>query len=350
MIYNNHHNIKSSYYEANKEESTLLNYQRIKIQQYLQHFLLQNGLLLKTLTFQVNDKSLNLILYYYLLNHDSTSLKTRTLKVQYKLKDLSIKNIKRFNYNYHIYRSKNRKQIQRRYFTLFDVLNLPEIKKNLPEEEKTKHFSASSFGFNNILIVKKYKDFHNKLLYRTRHVLKKHNFHEQILETISQFTKNRFHISLTFKNINRGTNLILTSTEKDFLKKKAILLKSYSRQKYFKDCLNLFIIGAKISHSSILFSSFITEHLKHLRYHKPFIAFVIKFLKIIIFSKLFVLKGIKIVISGRLNNKPRSKSSVAILGSIPTITKTNELIDYSENTCYTKNGTFGIKVWCNHSQ
>ena len=61
-----------------------------------------------------------------------------------------------------------------------------------------------------------------------------------------------------------------------------------------------------------------------------------------------VLKGIKIVISGRLNNKPRSKSSVSILGNIPTVTKTNELIDYSENTCYTKNGTFGIKVWCNH--
>ena len=64
MIYSNHHSIKSSYYEANKEESTLLNYQRIQIQHYLRHFLLQHGLLLKTLLFQVNDKSLNLILYY----------------------------------------------------------------------------------------------------------------------------------------------------------------------------------------------------------------------------------------------------------------------------------------------
>jgi hypothetical protein len=241
MIYNNHHHIKSSYYEANKEESTLLSYQRIQIQQYLQHFLLQHGLLLKNLLFQVNDKSLNLILYYYRLNNDSTPLKTRTLKVQYKLKDFYRK---RFSYHKNKPKSKSKKQIQRRYLSLFDVLSLPEIKKNFSEEDKIKPLFAPSFGFNNILIVKKYKDFYNKLLYRTRHVLKKHYFHEQILETISQFTKKRFHVSLTFKNINKGPNLILTSTEKDFLKKQSILLKSYSRQTYFKDCLNLFIIGA----------------------------------------------------------------------------------------------------------
>lgn len=342
MIYSNHHHIKSSYFEANKEESTLLNYQRIKIQQYLQHFLLQHGLLLKTLFFQVNDKSLNLIIYYYLLNNDSTSLKTRTLKVPYKLQEVYIK---RF-----YYKNKNKnKKIQRRYLTLFDVLHLPKIKEIVSEEDNIYPLSVPAFGFNNIKIVKKYKDFYNKSLYRTKHVLKKYYFHEQILETISQFTKKRFHVSLTFKNINRGTNLTLTSTEKDFIKRQSILLKSYSRQAYFKDCLNLLIIGAKMSHSSILFSSLLTEHLKYLRYHKPFIAFVRRFLKVILSSKLFSLKGIKIMINGRLNNKPRSKSYVAILGNIPTITKTNELIDYSENTCYTKNGTFGIKVWCNHS-
>jgi len=51
MIYHNYHNIKSSYYETNKEESTLLNYQRVKIEQFLQQFLLQKGLLLQNLFF-----------------------------------------------------------------------------------------------------------------------------------------------------------------------------------------------------------------------------------------------------------------------------------------------------------
>jgi hypothetical protein len=37
-----------------------------------------------------------------------------------------------------------------------------------------------------------------------------------------------------------------------------------------------------------------------------------------------------------------------VLGSIPTVTKCAEIIDYSESTCYTKNGTLGVKVWCNH--
>ena len=111
MIYSNHHSIKSSYYEANKEESTLLNYQRIQIQHYLRHFLLQHGLLLKTLLFQVNDKSLNLILYYYLLNHDSTPLKTRTVKLPYQLQEVYIK---RFSYHYRRNKKRYKKQNQRR--------------------------------------------------------------------------------------------------------------------------------------------------------------------------------------------------------------------------------------------
>jgi len=337
MIYHNYHNIKSSYYETNKEESTLLNYQRVKIEQFLQQFLLQKGLLLQNLFFQINEKSLNLVLYYYILNYDSTLSKKRTSKARLKLKEVQLRRYNQKNKSTQI-------QILKKYINLSELLALPEIKKNVFKE------NYSNLKLNNaIRVVREYKKFYSKFSYETTSASKKNYFHEHLLETISSFTKKRFHVSLVFKNINRGINITLTPIEKAFLKKQAILLKAYSKQKYFKDCLNLFIIGAKIRYSSKLFSIFLTEHLKYLKYHKPFLSFVTKLLRIIIFSKNFVLRGIKFIISGRLNNKPRSSSSVVIIGNIPTTTKSIETIDYSESTCYTKNGTFGVKVWCNHS-
>lgn len=336
MISNNYHNIKSSYYEVNKEESTLLNYQRVNIEQYLQHFLLQKGLLLQNLLFQTNEKSLNLIIYYYTLNYDSTLPKRRTSKTCLKLKKVQLRQYSQKNKNPQV-------RILKKRVKLSYILTLPEIRKNVFK----KNYSDLKFN-NDISINREYKIFNNKVSYLTTNALKKNYFHEHILEAVSLFLKKRFHVSLVFKNINRGVSLMLTSIEKAFLKKQAILLKTHSKQKYFKDCLNLFIIGAKIRCSSKLFSIFLTEHLQYLKYHKSFLSFVVKFLKIIIFSNNFVLKGIKFIISGRLNNKPRSSSFVVIIGNIPTITKSIETMDYSENTCYTKNGTFGIKVWCNH--
>lgn len=336
MIYHNYHNIKSSYYETNKEESTLLNYQRVKIEQYLQHFLLQKGLLLQNLFFQINEKSLTLVLYYYILNHDSTLSKKRTSRTSLKLKEVQSRPYNQKNRN-------TQTQFLKKYINLSELLTLPEIKKNVYRE----NYSNLKLS-NGVRVVREYKKFYSKLSYGTTSVLKKNYFHEHILEAISSFTKKKLHVSLVFKNINRGINITLSSMEKAFLKKQAILLKTYSKHKYFKDCLNLFIIGAKNRYSSKLFSIFLTEHLKYLKYHKPFLSFVTKLLRIIIFSKNFVLRGIKFVINGRLNNKPRSSSSVVIIGNIPTITKSIETIDYSESTCYTKNGTFGVKVWCNH--
>lgn len=337
MIFNNCHNIKSSYYETNKEESTLLNYQRVKIEQYLQHFLLQKGLLLQNLFFQVNERSINLIIYYYTLNFDSTLSKTRTPKTCMRLKKIKLR--------LHSKKNKDvRARTLKKRINISDLLMLPEIRKSVSKEK----YSDLRFS-SDVFIAKKYKDFYNGVFYKTANVLKKNYFHEYILEAISLFLKKKFHVSLVFKSINRGISLTLTSIEKAFLKKQAILLKTHSKQKYFKDCLNLFIIGAKIRHSSKLFSIFLTEHLKYIKYHKPFLSFVVKLLRIIISSNNFVLKGIKFIVNGRLNNKPRSSSSVVILGNIPTVTKSVETIDYSESTCYTKNGTFGIKIWCNHS-
>jgi hypothetical protein len=204
------------------------------------------------------------------------------------------------------------------------------------------------FRFQEPSIVSLYKKFRNKTTYKASSRLKKHFFHEHLLETITDYTQKRFNVSLVFKNVNRGINLILSNEEHILLKEQAVLLKSYSKHDYFKDSLNLFVIAAKTKCSSGFFSKFLADQLRYLKYHRPFLAFVSRLLKILIYSNKFVLKGIKLLIRGRLNNKSRSKHFVLVLGHMPIVSKSAEFLDYSENTSYTKNGTLGVKVWCNY--
>lgn len=60
--------------------------------------------------------------------------------------------------------------------------------------------------------------------------------------------------------------------------------------------------------------------------------------------KMCQIKGIKIVINGRFNGAPRSNQKIIKVGSIP-LQSFNSCISYYEDTAYTSNGTFGIKVW-----
>jgi len=321
MIYKSGCSIKTAYYEANKEESTLLNYQHVNLEQYLQHVLLQRGLLVQKCIQQVNEKSINLVIHYYLLNYVNSFMKTSISKYYVRLKKMS----------------------------LLKVQKLEIKKKNkLKQRVKLSDFLIRFSLENQPLISTYYKNYLNKIYYKKYNLLEKDNFHEYLLETLFLYTGKKYHISLIFKNLNRGVNLRLTLLEKSFLRKHIILLKVYTKHKYFKDVLNLCVLVSKTPNSSKLISSFLAICLRHMKYHKPFISFVTKLLKIIVFSRSFLLQGIKFIISGRLNNKPRSSNTTVILGNIPTITKNIETIDYSESISYTKNGTFGVKIWCNH--
>jgi ribosomal protein S3 len=54
--------------------------------------------------------------------------------------------------------------------------------------------------------------------------------------------------------------------------------------------------------------------------------------------------GIKFIIQGRLQGKPRASNNIILIGSVPT-QAFQKNIDYSLNHIYTKLGAFGIKLW-----
>jgi len=49
-------------------------------------------------------------------------------------------------------------------------------------------------------------------------------------------------------------------------------------------------------------------------------------------------------IKGRLNNKPRKQTKIIQAGKI-SLQTFESVINQSQSTAYTKNGTLGIKVW-----
>jgi len=91
-------------------------------------------------------------------------------------------------------------------------------------------------------------------------------------------------------------------------------------------------------------SEYITYQLNLLKKHNYFLTFLKKTLIFMLSAKISKIRGLKILISGRLNGVPRSKSVIINAGSISSQTlKSN--IDYYHSVSFTPNGTLGVKVW-----
>ena len=56
------------------------------------------------------------------------------------------------------------------------------------------------------------------------------------------------------------------------------------------------------------------------------------------------IKGINVQLNGNLGKKPRSLQKIIQLGKNIGNVKLNSKIEFCETTCYTKKGTFGIKI------
>ena len=160
---------------------------------------------------------------------------------------------------------------------------------------------------------------------------------ENIIKTLNQFTKNRLHISLKVLNLNKHNQQNKTKTNINLSRFKIPELEQ------------LYPLILNQQHSAELLGIFIAEYLKKTKRHNMFFNSLHKNLSIILNKKNSKIKGIKILVKGRLNNATRSKNQYIKIGMIPLITK-NRIIDYSETTSFTSNGTIGIKIWVCHKK
>lgn len=437
-IKNNEWNYR--YFEKNKEEFTLFNYQNVQIQNYLKQYLNKYGLILHKTKFVFNNTNLHIFISYittkksifllkrskkkYFINVQDKGKKKREKKIlvkkvlkekkpkKKKLKKKKLKGLARIEMkqkkeqlkelrrrkkefrelqqkekelrlkrnlirkrliqrwilkNNIIIRKKKWKKRRIKFISNISVVSRISKKKPIKTyllnkriqlkktrigwyyKQKEKRW-AKTYGFKirRAKVVRKFKKKLYKTNYKTTEKLKKNLFLEELLESLSIFTGKKYHVYLTLQNLNRGLNLELVKSDKKFLRKTVFLLKQYFNEKFFNESINIIFISIKIKNSAQLLASFLAKQLSLLKRHNYFLVFLKRILSTFISHKLSKIKGIKILISGRFNGAPRAKSRLITVGFTPILT-ISKSIDYYETTCYTKNGTFGIKIWISPS-
>lgn len=237
-----------------------------------------------------------------------------------------------FTYNFKIVRSHNKVNVIITYFTNIhiDNKNSQPFKNKLTDflnfcnNEEIEHpsYSSNVKSFNDI----KQKDFSTL----------------QILKVLQSFVGKSSSVSIKLLNIK--TSLFFKEQFKKKLLQIVYQLRKYQKKEFFFQTLVILLITYQKKNSAELLGNWITLQLSKLKIHNQFLAFLNVALVLLLNSYFSNIKGIKILIKGRLNNKPRKQTKIIQAGKI-SLQTFESVINQSQSTAYTKNGTLGIKVW-----
>lgn len=158
-----------------------------------------------------------------------------------------------------------------------------------------------------------------------------------ILKTLNRFTNNKLHIIFKISNLNNHNQQNKAKTRVNLSRFRILEIEK------------LYPLIINQQDSAKLLSTFIAEYLRATKRHNVFFNSLKKSLSVILKQQDSKIKGIKILIKGRLNNAARSRNKYLKIGTIPLITRSRK-IDYSESIAFTPNGTIGVKIWISHKK
>lgn len=291
--------------EKTKEEASFYLYKNLEIQKYIKRF------------FKL-----------YRLNLHS-------LKINYS------ENLLHFFISYHIA------------IKTISILNKTHSNKNVLIKDGRKHKKAN-FIYKRMKILKKIKNTLSYTKFQTKQISRLNNFGEILLESLSIYTKRKVNIVLTFQNLNANLHSQLKKKKAENLKSILLQLKKFVKNVFFKEAVNVLFLVVTKRRSAKLLSDFISNQIKlnQLRTDQSrvskkdnyFIGFLKQALEVFVKSEVSNIKGIKLMIKGRINGAARARSIIIQFGSLP-LQSFDAKIDYSQSTAFTPNGTFGVKVW-----
>lgn len=286
----------------NKEDSSLITYNNFKIKKYINQLFLIYGLLIHSYKLNYSNSEINILISYFITK----------------------KTIEYINNN-------NKKTLK---------LVLKKQNPPLGYKGKKKNFLIKK----RIKILKKYKNFTNK----KNKIKIKNNlnlFINNIIESLKLYTKNKIlKIKINFQTLNKNFSLRLENKKSKHFRNIMIQLKKFNKMLFFNETLNILLICIRKTNSSKILSEYIALQFNLLKKHNYFLIFIKQSLKLMYDKSFSNILGCKISIKGRFNGAPRSKKKTIKIGLIK-LQKINSIISYNKVTSFTKNGTFGIKVW-----
>lgn len=158
-------------------------------------------------------------------------------------------------------------------------------------------------------------------------------------KVLTLFTNNKYNIIINFCCLNKNLSFLKKTQKKNF-----ILLQKFKETPFLKEGIELLFYCVYSNNSANLLAKFIAIQIKKVKRHKFFLSFLKQTLTILLNSNFSKVKGIKIIIKGRLNGLPRANHKTITIGDIP-IQSICASIDHSQTTTQNSNGSYGIKVW-----
>lgn len=204
--------------------------------------------------------------------------------------------------------------------------------------------TASDFSFSTTTSDKTYSKLNfNNSIKSSKFCTNNNTFNTKVLSrllnSLHAFTLNKVNIVLTINQINKE----LADFKKiKLFKENLIELRRFENNKFYQRGLQTIFLSAQETNSASFLAKFIAYELYKTKKHNFFFRFLKKALVI---AKSNLTQAIKIKITGRFNRARRARHKFIHIGKdVPTLTIKNN-INYSDQTTFTPNGTFGIKVW-----
>jgi hypothetical protein len=161
----------------------------------------------------------------------------------------------------------------------------------------------------------------------------------EIFQVLNLFTTNRLNIVFNFCCANKDFYFFKTTQEKIFT-----YFQKFRNTPFFEEGIELLFQVTYNHNSANLLAKFISFQFKKLKRQKFFLSFLKQTLTILVDLKLSKIKGVKVIIKGRLNGVPRAKQKIIVVGDVPAQSISAKL-DYSQTTIHNSSGSYGIKVW-----
>ena len=168
-----------------------------------------------------------------------------------------------------------------------------------------------------------------------------------ILNVLNFYLKN-LKIEIKVQNLNKKFKNEFLNKKSDVRNYKKTIkeLKKYiKREKNNKNFIKSVIISAYEKNSAKLLAKSIANIIEKVKKKQFFFLFLLKMvIKNNLKTKYSNVKGVKIVVTGRFNKRPRSKKFIIQIGNI-SLHSVKSKINYHCDTAFTPYGTFGIKAW-----
>nr|BCQ06502.1 ribosomal protein S3 [Nitzschia putrida] len=316
---------KTEFFEKKTHELPLYTFKDLEIKNYVERFFETQGILLHDYKQHYSNSTLNLYISYFISSEFSIDKKSKNANNNY-LTLINSEGVKKTVLDTFSSDLKT--------YSIFK--NSLFKNQNAKEAYKMKNYLKSN---SNTLLesnLAKLNTESNKDLLTS---MKIEGILNNFFRVLSLFTNNKFNIVVNFCCLNKDLSYLKKTQEKNFM-----LLQKFKSTPSFKEGIELLFHTVYSKSSAYLLTKFIALQIKKVKRHKFFLAFLKQALTVLLNSKFSKVKGVKIIIKGRLNGVPRASHKILTIGDTP-VQSLNAVIDYAQMTVHNANGSYGIKVW-----